>query len=312
MGIADTEQQILEELQQLSDEPEQDKKESEELLEEVAPKEEEESEEESGEESEEESTEEPEDDEQVEEVEEEEDIKPGAKMRHKLKEAKKAEADRTRENQELRERLARLEGRADATPVAEVVKEEIPDAEYEPEKFAQYQNGKLEARVQEMEASQKRVNAERQWETMQVEHARISPDYNAAKQFLIEHETKKLKEKHPYATDAQISQAIKQAEYAEAGNAAKAGVVPTAHIEFLAYKAGYRVDDTKEAPKKKPNIKEIKKNAKKNASLIGGSSAGETGDGRTAQQLLDMSIDDVHKFGVKKFETAIRKIEARS
>jgi len=318
MGIAETEQKILEELQQLAEEPEKDKKDSEELLEEVTkePEEEETGEEETEEKSEEETEEESKDGEEEESVtdseEEEEEVKPGAQMRHKLKAAKAAEADKARENQELRERLARLEGRADATPVSEAPKEEIPDPEYEPEKYAQYQNGKLEKRVQEMEATQKRVNAERQWETMQTEHARISPDYNNAKEFLIQHETQKLKDRHPSATDAQIAQAIKQAEYAEAGNAAKAGIVPTAHIEYLAYKAGYRIEDKpKEAPKKKPNIKEIKKNAKKSASLIGGSPAGDGGDARTPQQLLNMSLEEIHKFGADEYNKAIEKAVAR-
>lgn len=326
MGIADTEQKILEELQQLSDEPEQDNKDSEELLQEVTgeTKEEEEPEDENSEEETENSeTGEDAGEEEGEEVEEEEDVEEekGAKLRHKRKAEKEALQNSQRETFELRERLARLEGMAEAKPPPEAAKvEEIPDPDYEPEKYAIYEAkqarnevAKAREEIKELKAEQSRIGAERSWETMQTEHAKTNPDYNNAKEFLLKHETDKIKAQYPYATDAQIAQTLKQGEYGEVAIASKAGVLPTKHIEFLAYQAGYRAESTqKEAPKQKPNIKQIKKNAKKNASLIGGSSAGETGDHRSAQQLLDMSIEDINKFGRDKFKKAIQKIEART
>lgn len=318
MGIADEEKKILEELRQLGEEPEEDKKESEDLLKEVTEEEGVETEggeeEEESEDQEEETSEddvEEEDDEPEEEDGPEEELT-GAKFRHKLKAEKEARESIERQAQELRERLARLEGKAEAENKQEPINEEVPDPEYEPEKYAIYQNGQLKKELDAMKAEQSRINAERQWETMQAEHAQVNPDYNDAKAFLIEAETKKLKTQYPYATEAQILQQVKEMEYITAGNAAKSGIIPTQHIEFLAYQAGYRPGEKKEVPKKKSNIKNIKKNAKKNASLIGGSSAGESGEAKSAEQLAAMGIEEINKFGRDKYEAAIRKIEARS
>jgi len=321
MGIADTEQKILEELQLLSNEPEKDIKSAEELLEEAT--ENSQAEEETNKSEEDNDSDElpgQDNDEEAEDSEIDEDVeeKPepeltGAKFRHKLKAEKETREQRERENQELREKIARLEGQANATTQPEAIKEEIPDQEYEPEKYAIYQNSKLEQRVKEMEAAQKRVAAERQWDSMESEHVRLNPDYNNAKLFLLKHHADQIKTKYPYATDTQIAQVLKQGEYEEVAKAANMGWMPTEYFEIMAIRAGYKPDNkAAEAPKKKPNIKAIKKNAKKNASLIGGSSAGETGDGRTADQLLAMSIQDIEKFGKDKFAQAIKKLEARA
>jgi hypothetical protein len=321
MGIADTEKAILEELQQISQEEPQDTQPAEELLEQVKtelpPVEEEAPEEEDVADYEEEA----EEDEDYEEEEEDDELEvaPGAKFRHKLKAEKEARERIEKEAQELKERLARLEGRAESmsAPAAgpEEAMEEIPDQEYEPEKYAIWKAEKLEKKLQQMEASQSRINAERQWETMQADYAKKNPDYDKAKSFLLDSERETIKTQYPYATEAQITQHLKEQEYALVGNAAQSGIDPFQQIEFLAFRAGYRPGEeapkAEEAPKKKPNIKNIKKNAKKNASLIGGSSAGETGDARTAQQLLDMSMDEMHKFGTDKYAAAIRKLEAR-
>lgn len=308
MGIADEEQKILEELRQLDENPETEEKDSEDLLKEVT-EDPEEIEEEDLEEEDESGDDEEEEEEEEEEQEEE---LTGAKFRHKLK-AQKEETDRVvREAQDLRERLARLEGKAEAQPKQEVIQEEIPDREYEPEKYANWRADKLEKRVEVMQEEQTRVNAERQWDNMQADHTKTNPDYAAAKAFLLDVEGKKLKAQHPHATDAQISQELKKQEYITVGNAAKNGMMPTQHIEFLAFQAGYRpgAEDKKEV-KKKSNIKNIKKNARKNASLIGGSSAGGTGDSRTADQLAAMGLEEIEKFGRPAYEDAIRKLEAR-
>ena len=248
----------------------------------------------------------------------EEDFKSPAKLRHKMKEEKEAREKSEKEVALLRERLARLEGRAEVQqpPVAQEAAEEVPDQELEPEQFAIYKTNKLEKEFQKLQSDNKRINAERQWDQMQAEHASEKPEYNTAKQFLLDFHTQDIKTQYPHATDAQIKQHLKQQEYAEAGNAVRAGQDPLQHIEFLAFQAGYRPGTTEEeAPKapakQKSNIQNIKKNAKKNASLIGGSSASNTGDGLTSDQMLNMTIEQINKYGRKNFEDQIKKISTR-
>ncbi len=316
MGIADEEAKILEELQKIADEPDTEEKPTEELLKEIdePEKEEEVEEEESEEETEEEETEEEEEEEEevVDDIEEEEEEKlTGAKFRHKLKAEREEKEQLRRELEAMKIDRARQEGRAEAAPKQEVV-EEIPDAEYEPEKYAIYQNKELRKEFDVMKADNQRLNAERTWEAMEKDHTKANPEYNEAKAFLIENETKKLKAQYPHISNSQIAGEVRRQELTVVQQAAQMGRMPTEEMEILAYRAGYRPGEKKEeTPKKKANIKNIKRNAKKNASLIGGSSAGENSDSKTAQQMLDMSVDDIVKFGRDKYEKQIHKFEAR-
>lgn len=260
--------------------------------------------------------------EEISEDEEQEEELTGAKFRHKLKAEKEAREKMEREAAELRERLARLEGRAEVQqtqPAAQdAPAEEIPDPEYEPEKYAIWKAKKLEEEMQTMRQEQARLSAERQWDAMDSEIARTNPDYAKAKEFLIESEFRKIKMQYPSATDAQIRQHLKDEEYKVVGNAVKSGLDPMQHIEFMAWQAGFRPEEAnpepkeKEAPKQKSNIKNIKKNSRKNASLIGGSAAAPNDGTATARQLLEMSIADIEKFGVDKYSKAVEKIHSRN
>lgn len=329
MGVAEQEKSILEDLKKLSEEEPADLKKTDELLEEIdeeSEKEVKEVKEEEPKETEEEQDEEiideaykeiDEEEDDPEEGEEPEEELPGAKFRHKLKAEKEAREKLERELQEVRLAQARQEGRAEANvPASKEEAEEIPDQEYEPEKYAIWKASKLEKEIESMKVEQARINAERQWETIQNEHSKSHPEYNDAKSFLYGVETDKIKALYPSATDAQIAQHLREQEYVTVGNAARAGIDPVQHIEFLAYQAGFRtgekVKEKIEEPKKKANIKNIKRNAKKNASLIGGSSAGETGDGRSAEQLAAMGMQEINEFGRDKYEEAIKKIAARN
>lgn len=319
--IADTEKQAIEQLAAIGAEEDKEEKSAEELVEEIAPKEEESEEEEPKEEELKESEEE--DESEEEEGEEEEAQKPEeeeeseeklapAKMRHKLKAEREAKEVLQRQINELQLAAARQQGRDEATPKQEVETEEVPDQDLEPERYAIYKADKLEKQVQAMEKAQTRVNAERQWEDMQSSYEKSHPEYTQAKAFLIDHETAQIKSLYPAATDTQIAQHMKQQEYITAGNAAKAGVDPLQHISFLAYQAGFRPGEEKKTVKKKVNIDKIKKNAKKSASLIGGSAAAPSDAIRSADQLAKMGLEEITKMGRPAIEAAIRKIEARS
>jgi len=167
--------------------------------------------------------------------------------------------------------------------------------------------------MQAMRDDNARLNAERQWENMQTSYAKGKPEYTEAKEYLYKTESDKIKGMYPNATESQIAEHLKQQEHSLVAQSSKAGMDPLQQIEFLAYQSGYRPGEVKkDAPKKKANIKAIKKNAKKNASLIGGSGAGDSGDAKTANQLAAMGMDEILKFGRGKYEAAIRKIDARS
>ncbi len=305
MGIANTEQEILDELKKLAEEPEPEEIPTEELLKEVD-----------------EELKEPEEElEELEEIEEEEeleeDLRP-AQKRHALKELKaekEAKALMEKELNELKIAYARQQGREDANKPTEAA-EEIPDRDYEPEKYALYKTEQLEKKLLALEEKEARIMAERQWEKLQSQRVKSNPDFMDAKAYLLEGEAKRIKALYPNATESQIETHIKQQEYQTVANAARAGMDPLAQIEFLAWQAGFRGKDKEEkeveAEKKGANIQNIKRNIKKSASLIGGSSGGKVGDFRTADQLAAMTIDEIHKFGRAKYEAAIQKLEGHS
>ena len=316
MGLLDQEQAIMGELKKLGEETEEKLQDSEELVEEIQEKNQEPEEEEEIEEIEEEVEEEEEEDgeeEAAEDEEEEDEDKPltGAQFRHKIKAEKEARLRIERELQELKVAQARQDGRNEAVQKEAVVEEEVPDQEYEPEKFAIWKADKLEKKLEVMEATQSRMNAEREWERVERAHSKNNADYDGAKAFLIDNETKRQKVANPYATYAEIASFVKQEEINLVASSAQAGIMPTDQIEFLAYKAGYRPGEKKVATKKRPNIKNIKKNVKKNASLIGGSPAADSGDARSSDQLAQMGMREIDVYGRKKYETELRKAQER-
>jgi hypothetical protein len=330
MGIHDTEKQIYEELKQLTESEPQNTPPSQELLNESleendleidGTQEEEPEEQEEGEDlteiDEEQELSDVDEEQELDKGEEEEEKASPAGMRHKIKAEKEERKRLERETQELRERLARLEGKAEATQQAvPEIKEEIPDREIDPEGHSLWKADQLEKKFEEIQKENTRLNAERQWQNMESEHVKSNSDYADAKQFLIDQETAKIKELHPHATSSQISQHIKEQEYITVGNAARAGIDPLQHIEFLAFKEGFRPGEKKKEVKKNParksNIKAINRNSKRNASIIGGSSAGAGDEKASPEQLLNMSMEEINSFGRDKFEKSIRKIESRS
>ena len=119
-----------------------------------------------------------------------------------------------------------------------------------------------------------------------------------------------LRKNNPGITDMQIADTMRQEEYNEVLKAVQSGLNPTSHIMALALEIGFTPKGEKKedaAPKKKPNIKKLKRNQKKSASLIGGSSAGESNTGVTAEQILYGAIDDVDKMDAKAIEKAIER-----
>jgi DNA repair exonuclease SbcCD ATPase subunit len=241
--------------------------------------------------------------ERQEEEETEEEPKTPAGLRHKLKREKEERKRAESEAQELRERIARLEGMQEASQIAQTTQqtepqEEIPDPDIDPDGYTQYQIKQLQAKQQEYEDQAARLKAERQWDAMEREYSLSNPDYENAKKYLINQEIQKIKKQYPHATDMQITQHIKEQEYLVVGSAARAGQDPLKYIEFLAFESGYRGENVKAEKKpieQKPNIAAINRNQRKHDSIIGGSSAGSQDGKPTPEQILNMSFKELEK-----------------
>ena len=239
--------------------------------------------------------------------------KPDAKkFAHMRKEAK----ERARENQELRERLARLEGAQEARtqPEAPVVVEEIPDRELDPEAYIDYivnnSNKKIEALSTKIELSTEQaasVQREQLYKDLENKYSETDPGYKEAKSYLMKAQASELMDAHPNATDAEIKQELKRREYTLVQNLAQAGsgvdeIFGTLKAQALA--KGYR-----EITTKKDNTK-LKRNIKKSASLNDAPS-GDAQFGYSESQLARMKPRDFHKLAndpknLKKAETALR------
>jgi len=237
------------------------------------------------------------------EEETEEEPKTPAGLRHKLKREKEERKRAESEAQELRERIARLEGMQEANQIAQTTQqtepqEEIPDPDIDPDGYTQYQIKQLQAKQKEYEDQAARLKAERQWDAMEREYSLSNPDYENAKKYLVNQEIQKIKKQYPHATDMQITQHIKEQEYLVVGSAARAGQDPLKYIEFLAFENGYRGENVKAEKKpieQKPNIAAINRNQRKHDSIIGGSSAGSQDGKPTPEQILNMSFKELEK-----------------
>lgn len=316
LNLDDEKNKILEELSKIENEEDTETKDSEEVVDKAI--EEVEEDQEVDEEEQEEEDQEEEEEEEVENDIDEEQLT-GAKFRHKLKAEKEARKKLEDEHQQLKEHVARMEGRQDALSTQEAPQEkkeseEIPDPDEDPDAYMIYAQRKTEEKQAALEAELSQMKAEREWQTVESDYAKANEHYQDAKDFLLDKHRNDIKTQYPYATDIQIEQALKQGEREEIAKAAQNGVMPTEQIEFLAYKAGFRPSDKeeKQTPKKKPNMEKIKKNAKKSASLIGGSSEGGPSDRLSADQMVTMSMEEIDKFGRSAFEEQIARVQDHS
>lgn len=271
--------------------------------------------------------------EQEQEQEDEEEERPtdgaGWKRLREKKKAAAAEAERQRElaekrdkeNQELRERLARLEGREEArvAPKVDVDTDPEPDQDIDPDahirwQLRQTQKDLAEVKKKAEEAAANSVaEATRRGLTM-VENEFVKSnnldDYQAAIDHIKAVETNLIKLRYPNATDAQINSHLEAERLKIAQEVYGKGQNPADHFYKMAQAIGY-----KKAPKDgkkiddRPNIKALNKNMEKNSSLIGSSSAEKNG-GVSSEKLVQMSIADLLN-NEKALKDAIRKEELK-
>jgi hypothetical protein len=233
-----------------------------------------------------------------------------AKMRHSLKE-------RDTELAQMREKLAKIEGfqqaQAEQQKKALEPVEEVPDKDLDPDGYNEWKVGNLEKQLAEMQNSTKETNEQlaaqlqnqnqiRGIEKLEGIYAEDNPDsnYKAAKKFVKQRETEMLKMQHPNATQAQIDAHLQQAEINLFENSLATGGNGADKIMQMAKLYGFEGKQSKA----KSNLGNVAKNRKKNASLLGGSAAAK-GDGVTADQILNKSVNELMNLTDSEIEKAL-------
>lgn len=126
------------------------------------------------------------------------------------------------------------------------------------------------------------------------------PDYESAKQYLIQGTYDQVKAENPGVSEIVIRKEIERREILEAARATKMGYDPAMHFKMLAIRNGWKAEvkssqkEEKLESKPKIDLKSLELNKKKTASLIGGSSRGKVGDPST-EDVVSMTIRDMAK-----------------
>lgn len=250
------------------------------------------------------------------------------KLREKKKAAQaEAEAQRKiaeekdKQLMEMRERLARLEGREEARvkpEVKEVDNDPEPDKELFADEHRDWRVRQLEKRTEQ--AEQKAAQAEalakiegtrRGLNMLEKEYIKNNKidDYENAMEHIKTVERNLIKLRYPSASDTAIDSHLEAQRIKLAEESFSAGVNPGEHFYKMAQALGYK--KAKEKVNDKPNIEALNRNMEKNASLIGASSADKTG-GIPAEKLVKMSIADLlNAENSKKLADEIRRQEAK-
>lgn len=290
MGILETlEQQYEVDIQE--DKKEEEQEESKEELEEQEEGNEEEPEDEELEESE-------EDDEDEEEP---KDSKAFIKARKRSQAAEaKAEA-LARENRELSEKLAHIDGKLEALLGTKAPTEESnPRPEFDelnPQEYIEWQQRDYDAKLKALEEKFREADEERAmsetkntWDSIDREFREKDAEYAGAMDYLVSQAKEQLRASNPDLSEIQINQYIKQLEYQHVGKAAAAGVSPDMYFKIKAMDAGH--NPFKLSAPKKPTIAKAKRNQQRSATAIGKGS-GKSGDDLAVSDLKGMNFNQM-------------------
>lgn len=224
-----------------------------------------------------------------------------ANQRREKRELKEAlEKERT-ERQQLAERLAKLEGRAEATPQVKEeprLEDQEPDADLYPEDHARWEVRQLK---KELEDIKKFKQQQEQTSIYQREVAGVqalegqfkakTPDYDEAVQFLVEKEKRMKRILNPQINDAQIEAQVQAEKVALFKQILATGKNPAEVVYEIAKQDGWQPKSAaKETPK--ANLNTIAENQRRASNIIGGSAASSSGK-VTADQLFSMSMDEL-------------------
>lgn len=265
----------------------------------------------------------------------EEDLEPtDAKGWKKLREKKKAaqaqleEEKRLREQKEkelyeLRERLARLEGREDAREKPKISQEpedKEPDSELDPEEHIRWELRQVKKAAQEANKRAEKAEAMAKMEGVRRGLDMVEKDYiknNKITDYTerLEHvksvERNLIKLRYPSATDEQINSHLEVERVRVANEAYSNGQNPAEMFYKMSEALGYKKAEARKELSDNPDIGAIKRNMSKNANLIGSSNVEKPG-GLPAEKLVSMSIADLmNSKNERALDLAIKREEQR-
>lgn len=222
------------------------------------------------------------------------------------------------EMQEMKEALKRMElqiaeqrGFQEALRkpenIEEVKEEDIePDPVLDPEEHVNWKLRQIEKKNEELIANQAKYdNFMKEKETqdaissLEENYRRNNPniDYDSAKKYLKDQEKLVLKIQYPNASDADIDKHLNSIEREIFINMAAQGKDATESFVEMAKQRGFE-PTVGESRRKGPNLKKLKENQSKSASLIGGTDAVKE-HGVTPDQLVNMSMDQFYSMDTK-------------
>lgn len=247
------------------------------------------------------------------------------KMRTSLKQQE-------RENKALIERLSKLEGRMEERTAQTQFEQEDqkqpvdvePDKTIDPEGWTDWKIRTLEKKLEEGNKAQQTLQQTQMVERAKQELSLMEDNYSKQEDdsyqdklnFLVDVKTRELKLTRPDMTDIQIKQHLEQEKIIAASNFVNAGRNPAQMFAQMAEAYGYAPE--KPAPKKatkKMNPQKLERNMKRNATLIGGTSAAESSDNYSPHQLAEFSIQQLASMPAsrrKQIESAIAKTSTSS
>jgi hypothetical protein len=244
-----------------------------------------------------------------------------AKKRHELKAEKEAKEAALKESQELRERLARLEGKTDAIQTQQTQPTETsnpePDKELDREEWYEWKikeqdtrQAAQDKRLEQLDQIQKVSQERNGLEILEKQYAKKNDiaDYSDRKEFIKEREAKLIKIQYPQATDAQVQQHIDNQELQMAADIYANGRNPAEVFSQMADAYGYTAESKtieKKKGKKEPNLEKIERNQAKSANLMGGSGRGNIGK-VSANELVSMTVNDMMKVSDEDFNKAMK------
>ncbi len=255
----------------------------------------------------------------------------GWKRLREKKKAAKAEAEEQKklaekalkESQELRERLARLEGREEARIKPEVKEADAdpePDADLDPDLHVRWQLRQTNKRI---EAAEKRAaiaeelakveGTRRGLQMVEKDYVKTNKldDYEDAIDHIKTVNRNLIKLEYPQATDAQIDSHLEAERIKKASESYQKGVNPAEYFYKMAQTLGYQKPRKDGKVDTKPNIDALNRNMGKNANLMGASNVDNT-NGVPVDKVVKMSIEQLlTKEGEAAMEAALRREENR-
>lgn len=218
---------------------------------------------------------------------------------------RKEKQELAKQNQELMERLARLEGyqAAQAQAAVEEVQPQAIDQEPDPDLYPdEHTRWELRQLKQELaiqrQATQQNISynqesaAKEALNIIERDFSSQANDYANAKAYLHEKRADDLKMAYPMATEAQIKQAIAVEEMELAKEVYANGVNPAEFFYNRAKNIGYNGEASGKISKQAStadNLQTLKKNKRKSGSLNGVSTAGSNQD-VNSEQVVNMSL----------------------